>query len=125
VSRAGRGSGPAAKKRELHGRLQAAVADHEAEAEAEAAPAPPGMPEDVRASWEAMPPEVRAAWQAQRVFAYCKNRITLRDRPLWPAEMVGAMLADEWLALVQQRMMEMAVANMQARTEAVEIEVPA
>jgi len=62
VSRAGRSSGPAAKKRELHTRLRSAVAAHQEAAEPSAAP--PEVPEDVRAQWYSIPPEVRTAWSA-------------------------------------------------------------
>jgi hypothetical protein len=110
VSRAGRASGPAAKKRELHARLRTAVAEHQA-TEAPAAPVE-------------LPPEVAVQFRAQRLYGLCKAEIVRHYPPLWPPEAVGMNIAEQWLQNLARRMQENAVEQMRARAVEAGIALP-
>lgn len=103
MSRAGAATGPTAKKRELHARLQSAVAEYQA---AEA-PAPPPLP-----------PEVEVQFRAQRLYGLCKAEIVRHYPPLWPPEAVGMSLAEQWLQDIYRRMQEAAITAATTEAEA-------
>lgn len=50
-----------------------------------------------------IPPDVLRAHRAQRVFMACKAQIIQRDRVLWPAEILGAAIADFLLQQAARR----------------------
>lgn len=111
MSRAGRVHGPQAKQREVHARLRAAVAAHQEETKPE---------EPV-----AVPAEVQAAFRAQRVYMACKQKIIARYPPLWPGEVIGVNIAEQWLRNLAVMMQRNAVAQMHARAAEAGIVLPA
>ena len=89
-------------------------------AEPEPAPAGPELP--------SVTPEMLAAMQARyradRVFALCKNAIVGRDRALWPPEVIGAWIAEQWMQRVAARMQEQLAAETRARAARAGLVVP-
>jgi hypothetical protein len=49
-----------------------------------------------------MPPEAERQWRANQVFMACKGKIIGPYRALWPAESIGAAIAEHWLGQVER-----------------------
>jgi hypothetical protein len=84
-------------------------------------PAPPPAPEPPS-------PEVLAMLErrarGERMFMLCRARIIEKYPSLWPGEIVGASIGDQWFRNVARRMQAAALEAQRGRTGAAGIVVP-
>lgn len=71
-----------------------------------------------------VPPEALLAFKAEQLYLHCRRRLIERYPSLWPPDVIGATIAEQWFQNLIRAQQQAAVDAMRARAEEAGIVLP-